>query len=171
MQNEELNIKLSDLEKFDEAPAPDDALRAFDAASGQTVLPVGEYVCKLESGELVTTSTQKQAYRLRFSVLEPAAYAALAVWKYLVLNDAANANRAKAALAPLGVRTSADLKRAPFPEANRQIICRVTVGVQKNDSTRNDVLKFTVERDERDDGGAAARFALPPDAPAEGGTG
>jgi hypothetical protein len=46
----------------------------------------------------------------------------------------------------------------------------VLVGIQKNDPARNDVIRFTVESDERDDGSAAARFALPPDKPEGGGS-
>ncbi|MDY3555749.1 hypothetical protein R5W24_004895 [Gemmata sp. JC717] len=169
MADEKLNFNPGDLDQFDRAPDPDDALSAFDSAAGVSVIPPGWYVCKLEAGELVTTSTNKPAYRVRFSVLEPAEHAGFSLWRYFVLHDVANANRAKAALAPLGIRSSADLKRVPFPEADRLITCRVLVAVQKNDPTRNDVERFAVVRDERDASTVAARFLLDPNAATGGG--
>lgn len=167
MPDEKLNFNADDLDQFDRAADPDGALSAFDSAAGVSVIPAGWYVCRLEAGELVNTSTGKPAYRLRFAVQEPAEHAGFTLWRYYVLHDAANANRAKAALAPLGIRTSADLRRAPFPAAGRTITCKVLVAIQKNDPTRNDVERFVVVSDERDDGSAAARFALPTEAPKE----
>lgn len=171
MTDKPLNFNPDDLGAFDNAPDPADALAAFDNATGATCVPAGWYRCRLESGELVTTSTGKQAYRLRFAVVEPAEHAGFTLWRYLVLNDPqdanrakANANKAKAALAPLGLRTGADLQRAPFPDIGRTIVCNVLVTIQKNDPTRNDVERFTVERDESDTLTAATRFALPSDA-------
>lgn len=167
MSNEKLNFNPGDLDQFDRASDPADALSAFDSAAGVSVIPSGQYACTLEAGELVTTSTGKPAYRLRFAVVTPAEHAGFILWRYYVMHDAANANRAKAALAPLGIRTSADLRRAPFPEVGRTITCNVLVAIQKNDPTRNDVERFVVISDERDDGNAAARFALPAEAPKE----
>lgn len=168
MADKPLNFYPDDLGAFDRSPDPTDDLSAFDNATGATFVPAGWYLCRLEAGELVATKAGKQAYRLRFVVIEPAAHTGFTLWRYCTFAAAANANRAKAALAPLGLRTSADLRRAPFPEAGRTILCRVLVAIQKNDSTRNDVERFTVERDQCDDTTAAARFALPPDA-GEGG--
>lgn len=168
MPDEQLNFNPDDLGGFDRARNPgDDDLSAFDAASGATFVPPGWYECRLEAGTLFTTSTGKPAYSLRFAVIEPAEHVPFLLWRNCLL-DAANANRSKAMLAPLGLRTGADLKEL-FPKPGRTIRCRVLVTMQKNDRTRNDVQRFTVERDDRDDGHAAARFALPADASKEGG--
>jgi hypothetical protein len=170
MTDQPLNFNPGDLGAFDSAPAPADELAAFDAATGATHVPAGKYLCRLEAGELTTTRAGKPAYRLRFIVVEPTEYAGFALWRYHTFGDAACVNRAKAALAPLGISTSADLRRIPFPESGRTIICRVVVGVQQrpDGTTGNDVIRFTVERDERAANDTAARFALPPDA-GEGG--
>ncbi|VTR91693.1 unnamed protein product [Gemmata massiliana] len=169
MLDKPLNFNPGDLGAFDSAADPGEALAAFDSASGVTVLPAGWYTCRLESGELHTTKAGKLAYRLRFTVVEPAEHAAFSLWRYFTLADPANANRAKAALASLGLRSGADLRRAPFPEAGRVIVCNVLVGVQKDDPTRNDVMRFTVTSDERDNSTAAARFAVPSESGTEGG--
>jgi hypothetical protein len=159
MSDKPLNFNPDDLGAFDNAPEPNDDLSAFDNASGATVIPAGWYNCRLERGELAPTSTGKQAYRLRFAVAHPSEHAGFTLWKYYF--PVADPNRAKAALAPLGIRSGADLRRVPFPEAGRTILCRVLVTIQKNDPTRNDVEKFEVLSDERDDDGTANRFALP----------
>jgi hypothetical protein len=169
MADEPLSFNPDDLGAFDRAPDPSDALAAFDNATGATFVPAGIYLCRLEAGELTTTRAGKQAYRLRFVVVEPTEHAGFPLWRYYTFADKASANRAKAALAPLRISTSADLQRIPFPEAGRVIICRVVVGIQKDDPTRNDVVRFTVVSDDRDDGTAASRFALPPKA-GEGGS-
>jgi len=170
MADESLNFNPDDLGEFDRAPDPAEALAAFDKASGATFVPAGVYLGKLEAGELVTTRAGKPAYRLRFAVVEPAAHAGFTLWRFYTFADPGNANRAKAALAPLRLCTGADLRRCPFPDTGRLILCRVLVGIQKDDPTRNDVIRFTVERDEGDDSSAAARFSLPPDGSGEGGS-
>jgi hypothetical protein len=169
MADKPLNFNPDDLGAYDRAPDPTDELAAFDNATGATVVPPGVYLCRLEAGYLKKTQAGRQAYWLRFVVVEPAEHAGFTLWRCYTFGDAGNANRAKAALAPLGLSTSADLHRAPFPEVGRIIICRLIVGIQKNDPTRNDVVRFAIERDERDGGNAAVRFALPPDNP-EGGS-
>jgi hypothetical protein len=162
MADKPLNFNPDDLGAFERAADPTDALAAFDSASGETCIPAGWYSCRIEAGELLTTKSGKPAYRLRFAVVGPAEHAGFTLWRYYTL-DAANAGRAKAALAPLGLNTSADLRRAPFPEVGRLIRCKVLVAIQKNDPSRNDVERFIVERDERGGGdtGTPARFALP----------
>jgi hypothetical protein len=65
-----------------------------------------------------------------------------------LLHDKPNADRAKVALGPLGLRSGADLQKQ-FPDPGRVITCRVLVALQKNDPTRNDVERFTVESDTR----------------------
>jgi hypothetical protein len=161
MADAPLNFNPDDLgDDFDSAPDPSDALSAFDNAAGVTVLAPGWYECRLESGAYVTTKKGKPAYRIKFAAVAPAEVAGFVLWRYQLL-DADNANQAKAALSPLGIRSGADIRRAPFPEAGRRITCRVLVGVQKDDPTRNDVLRFEVVSDERDDDSSAGRFALP----------
>lgn len=167
MPEKPLDFNSEALGAFDNAPDPADALAAFDAATGATCIPAGEYLCRLDAGELLTTKTGKPAYRLRFSVVEPAAHAGFALWRYYVMHDKPSAERAKAALAPLGLCTGVDLRRTPFPEPGRTIICKVLVTIQKNDPTRNDAERFTVVSDERDETTAAARFALPPNSTPE----
>lgn len=147
MSDRPLNFDPSSLGSFDAAHDPADALAGFDSADGVTTVPPGMYRCQLQSGELVTTKTGKSAYRLRFVVDEPEKHAGFQLLRYFVLNDPANANRAKAALAPLGLKSSADLKQFPFPQPGRTIICKLLVGVQKNDPTMNDVLRFSIESD------------------------
>jgi len=165
MSDKPLNFNPDDLGAFDKASDPADELAAFDNATGTTHVPAGVYLCQLEAGELATTRTGKQGYRLRFVIVEPSEHAGFAPWRWYTFADAASANRAKAALAPLGISTSADLRRIPFPESGRTILCRVVVGVQQRpDGTPgNDVVRFSIERDERDGNSTstAARFALP----------
>jgi hypothetical protein len=153
MGDEKLNFNPDDLGGFDAAGSSgDDDLGGFDAAAGVTFVPGGWYLCKLEAGDLLRTkSTGKRAYRLRFSVIEPAEHVGFALWRYYTLDTQAAQNQAKAALSPLGLTNQVKLRVKPFPEAGRSIICRVLVGVQQkpDGSTGNDVIRFTVERDDR----------------------
>ena len=153
MAEEKLNFNPSDLGGYDAAGTTGaDDLAGFDAATGATFVPAGLYLCKLEAGDLLRTkSTGKQAYRLRFSIVGPAEHVGFALWRYYTLDDKAAMNRAKAALAPLGLQTGADLRKSPFPETGRSILCRVLVTVQQkpDGSTGNDVQRFTVEKDDR----------------------
>jgi len=163
MADERLNFDSDDLADFDSAGTPNaDALAGFDAATGATFVPAGTYVCRLEAGALVTTKKGKPAYRLRFAVVEPAEHAGFAHWRYYVLDTPDAQNRGKVALAPLGLCQAADLRRSPFPEPGRVILCRVLVGLQQrpDGSTGNDVIRFTVERDDR---AAPNPFAVPLD--------
>jgi len=118
-------------------------LSGFDAADGTTTVPAGVYLCKIERGELTQTKAGKTAYRLLVKTVEPAAHAGFALWRWYVLADAAGANRAKAALAPLGLTTSADLRRA-YPPIGQDVYVTALVTV-KNDPQRgpsNDVERF-----------------------------
>lgn len=161
--SEKLNFDNDDLRGFDAANSADGAdLSGFDAATGATFIPAGTYLCRLDEGKLVLTRGGKTAYRVRFSVVEPVEHAGFTLWRYFVLDNPANNNRAKQALAPLGLTTAADLRRWPFPETGRVLLCRVVVGVQAkpDGSTGNDVIRFTVERDDRP---PANPFAVPLD--------
>ena len=167
MTDKPLDFDPAALGAFDAANDPADALAAFDAATGVTAVPAGEYTAEIGSGELVTTRTGRTAYRLKFVLTAPDAYAGFTLWRYHVLDDKPNADRAKAALAPLGLRTGADLRK-PFP-AGRVVVCRLVVGLQKDDPSRNDVLRFTVVSDTpAATTSTADRFALPTEGQGEG---
>lgn len=161
--SEKLNFDNDDLRGFDAANSADGAdLSGFDAATGATFVPAGTYLCRIDEGKLVVTRGGKNAYRLRFSVVEPTEHAGFTLWRYYTLHTREDFNRAKQALAPLALTTSADLRRWPFPETGRVLLCRVVVGVQTkpDGSTGNDVIRFNVERDDR---AAANPFAVPLD--------
>lgn len=129
------------LARFDAAGGED--LSQFDAADGATAIPAGWYTCTVAQGEVVTTKTAKPAYRLAFDVADDP-HRGFRLWRYYVLDTLANANRAKAALAPFGLTTSAALK-APFP-GPRTITAKVLVAVQTraDGTTSNDVVRFKV---------------------------
>ncbi len=134
-------------------PGGADPLDAFDRADGTTHVPAGVYTARVVEGGLVTTKAGKAAYRL---VLETDAgpHAGHKLYRYYVLGDpdpskaAAAANRAKAALTPLGLSTAAAL-RTPYPAPGREVTLRVWVGVQpRPDGTpSNDVVRFEVADD------------------------
>jgi hypothetical protein len=137
-----LNGATDDLHQFDTATGDD--LAAFDDATGATFVPAGWYVCDLARGEVVMTKTNKTAYRLSLDVRE-GPHRGFRVWRYFTFDTPANANRAKATLAPLGLRTSADLRK-PFPGPGRTITLRVLVTVHdRPDGTKgNNIERFEV---------------------------
>ena len=143
-----LNDNANDLAAFDTATTPDD-LAAFDDATGSTHIPAGWYDCAVVCGELVTTKKGKPAFRLTLDVAD-GPHRGFRLWRYFTFENPANANRAKAALAPLGLRTSADLRR-PFPGAGRTVRLRVLVTVQdRPDATKgNNIERFEVLEDRR----------------------
>jgi len=118
----------ADLAAFDAAPDPLRAdLSAFDRAEGRpALLPPGNYVLRVESGELTMTRAGKLAYRMRFSVIEPSEYAGHSLNRWLLLDSPAACNRAKIALAPLGL-TSAEALRRPFPEPGKMVYVNALV--------------------------------------------
>lgn len=118
-------------------------LDGFDKADGTTTVPAGVYVCKIERGELTATKAGKTAYRLCFKTVEPSQHAGFTLWRWYVLADAAGMNRAKAALAPLGLTTAADL-RAAYPPIGKDVYVKALVTL-KHDAQRgasNDVERF-----------------------------
>jgi len=122
------------------APGPD--LSGFDTADGTTTVPAGVYTLKVERGELTTTKAGKTAYRLCFKTVEPSAHAGFVLWRWYVLADAAGMNRAKAALAPLGLTTSADLRR-PFPGFKDVYVkALVTLKHDRERGPSNDIERF-----------------------------
>lgn len=133
----------NDPNQSDNATGADD-LSAFDKASGVTCVPAGIYVCTVVRGELLTTKTDKLAYRLTFDVSD-GPHTGFRLWKYLMLDTDAAAGRAKAVLLPFGITTSADLRK-PFPGPGRVITVRALVVVKpRPDGTDgNDIERFTV---------------------------
>ena len=150
---------------FDAADPADD-LAAFDAASTETAVPAGEYVCKVERGQLSRTRAGKSGYRLCFSVAE-GPHAGFTFWRWHML-EGGSARYSKIALAPLKIATSDDLRRQPFPGSQRTIICKLIVSAKpRPDGTPgNDVERFTVVSDETP---PPSRFAVDLDG-TDGGT-
>jgi hypothetical protein len=133
-----LNDPTDPLTRFD---AAGDDLAAFDAATGQTHVPPGWYAATVARGEIATTKTTgKTCYRLALDLADDP-HRGFRVWRTLTFDTAANANRAKVLLDPLGLRTSADLRR-PFPGPGRVVRVRVLLGVNTWQGTTTN----TVER-------------------------
>lgn len=160
-----LNDPNDDLNRFDAATGFDD-LSAFDNAAGVAVLPAGWYAVTVVRGELLTTKKGKAAYRLTLDVAD-GPHAGFRLWRYFLLDTQASANRSKAALAPLGLLTSADLRR-PFPGPNRAVVLRALVVVKPrpDGGDGNDTERFTVVEDRAT---VPNPNAVDPDAGAEGG--
>lgn len=139
-----------------DAPDPGDDLSGFDAASVETAVPPGDYLCRLERGQLARTKAGRTGYRVCFAVAE-GPHAGFTLWRwYMTGGDAARYS--KAALAPLKLNNSDDLRRQPFPGPGRAVLCRVTVTAKpRPDGTPgNDVERFAVVSD---DTAPASRFA------------
>lgn len=146
MSDRPLNFNEDEFRAFDDAaPDPDDALAAFDSASGITCVPPGTYTGQITSGELVTTRKGKRAYKLTFAVTDPDKYAGFTISKWFTFNTKDAADFAKDALKPLELKTSADLKSL-FPNG-RVILCKLIVGLQRDDPSRNDLIRFSVISD------------------------
>ena len=142
-----LNSPNDDLNNFDAAGGGDD-LAAFDAATGETHIPAGVYACTVARGEVTLTKQAKQAYRLALDVAD-GPHRGFRLWRYFTFNTPGAANYAKKMLAPLGLKTAADLRKKPFPEAGRVIAVSVLVTVREDPQfgTRNDVERFVVTDD------------------------
>jgi len=137
----------TDLAAFDAATDPQKAdLSAFDRAEGRpALLPAGNYVLRVESGELTMTRAGKLAYRLRFSVIRPSEYAGHSLNRWLLLDSPAACNRAKIALAPLGLTTSEALRRF-FPEPGQAVYVNalVVISPARGDfPVTNSIERFT----------------------------
>jgi len=133
------------LDGFDAAPSLDGVdLSGFDNADGKLTVPAGVYLCRIERGELIVTRAGKPAYRLRFATVEPAEHAGFTLWRYFVLADAAGFNRAKIALAPLGIRCADDLRKA-YPPIGTTLYVRALVTIRPAKDgypESNDVERF-----------------------------
>jgi hypothetical protein len=142
-----LNGPNDDLRQFDAATSREADLAAFDEATGATHIPDGWYDGKLVCGEVVTTKTNKTAYRLTIEVSD-GPHRGYRLWRYFIFDTPANVNRAKAALAPLGLKTSADLRK-PFPDPDRSIAMRLLVKLRerRDGSQGSNVERFEVVED------------------------
>lgn len=138
-----LNSGNDDLNKFDSAGGGDD-LAAFDEATGETSIPPGLYQCTIHQGEVITTKKGKLAYRLAFEVSE-GQHIGFRLWRYFTFDTPAAANWAKLTLAPLGLKSSNDLRK-PFPAPGRVVFVRALVSVREDPQwgKRNDVERFEV---------------------------
>jgi hypothetical protein len=143
---EALNDPNDDLNKFDSASGGDD-LAAFDAATGDPTIPAGWYVCTITRGEAVPTKKGKTAYRLTLDVAE-GSHQGYRLWRYFTFGTPLEANRAKLALAPLGLNNSTALRKQ-FPEPGRLITLKVLVGVENSPEwgKQNRVERFEVIED------------------------
>lgn len=135
-----------DLNKFDTAGG-DGELAAFDSATGETCVPAGWYVCTVVRGELKPTKkTGKLGYRLLVEITADGPHKGFRVGRTFTFDSAYAANLAKNALAPLGLRTGADL-RTLFPAPGRVITVRAFLSVgewegrPKNDLERLEVIE------------------------------
>jgi hypothetical protein len=119
----------------------------FDRATGVTHVPPGWYECVVIRGEMVKTKKGKDAYRLWMEVAA-GPHCKHPLWRYYTLDTLPAANQAKAALAPLGLRTGADLSR-PYPAQGQVVKVRVLVAVQTREdgSTGDDVQRFELISD------------------------
>jgi hypothetical protein len=131
------------MNKFDTAGGIDD-LAAFDNATGQTHIPAGWYVCTIARGEVTTTKNGKTAYRLAFDVCD-GQHQGFRLWRYFTFDTPGAANWAKLTLAPLGLKTSAELRK-PFPNPGRVVKVKVFVALRDDPQwgKRNDVERFEV---------------------------
>lgn len=144
---------------FDSAPGGYD-LSGFDTATGDTTVPAGTYLCRVESGELKETASGLPAYVLRFSVVAPAEHSGATFWNWSMLAGQTAINRSKKELAPLGLRTLAQLQ-SPFPPDGEEVFCQCIVTVRDSEEygPRNNVKRFT--RCDPPEGEAAAPASLP----------
>jgi hypothetical protein len=119
-----------DLSAFDATTDPQKIdLSAFDRADPRPVVPAGWYVCRIESGKLDVTRAGKLCYRLRLTVIDPPEFAGRALFKPVMLHDAAAQARARMVLSPLGL-ASAEALRRPFPEPGKPIYVRALVVIK-----------------------------------------
>ena len=132
------------LSGYDAAPDPNDFdLSGFDAATGKTTVPPGNYVCRIERGELTKTKSGKQAYKFRFVVVEPAEHTGFTTWKWFLLTDQSGFNRLKATSSPFGLVTSAHLREC-YPPRGREVYaqCLITHKDEGPYGPSNDVQRF-----------------------------
>jgi hypothetical protein len=104
-------------------------LSAFDKADPRPIVPAGWYVCRIESGKLDVTRAGKLCYRLRLTVIDPPEFAGRALFKPVMLHDAAAQARARTMLSPLGL-ASAEALRRPFPSVGKPVFVKALVTIQ-----------------------------------------
>ena len=131
------------------APAPTGFdLTGYDSATGDTTIPADWYICEVENGTLTTTGSGDPCYRLRFAVVQSdkgdTSHAGTKVWRTIMLKDRSYFDRAKTALAPLGL-TTGDHLQATYPPEGERVFCRclVTLSNKPEYGPRNFVERFT----------------------------
>ncbi len=164
--------KLSDILSAGAGSGQDfgDIWNSTDAAGDFAPLPAGQYICRIESGELDTSSRGTMGYKLTFVVIEgpkkgtegETDSAGRKLWHDLWLTPAA-LPMAKRDLAKLGI-TDPEQMEEPLPLGIR---CRVQVALRRDDdgTERNRVKRFEVIGIDTPEPEAFA--PLPTDSPAD----
>jgi hypothetical protein len=122
-----------------------DVWNSTAAADDFGPIPPGNYVCRVESGELDTSRKGTPGYKLTFCVLEgpggETQYAGRKLWHDCWLTPAA-LPQSKRDLVKLGIDTTEKLE-SPLPPGIR---CQVQVALRKDDdgSEHNRVRRFDV---------------------------
>jgi len=143
-----LNFSAAPLPNFNSPVPTGFDLTGYDSATGDTTIPAGWYICLVESGTLDTTGSGDPCYRLRFAVVQSdkgdTSPAGTKVWRTLMLTDRYSFNRAKTALATLGL-TTGDHLQAAYPPEGESVFCRclVTLSNKPEYGPRNFVERFT----------------------------
>jgi hypothetical protein len=129
-------------------PSSEEGLRAFDAAQPApeyAPLPPGIYIARVVRGEYTTTKKGKEAYRMRFEVIEgPHTGKSIPrTWTF----GAKELSYTKRDLGLFGLTTSTQLL-SPFPEPGRDYIVRLVVALQRDDNgiERNDIKRIELVR-------------------------
>jgi hypothetical protein len=113
-----------------------------EATPDYAPLPKGEYVARVEHGEIHTARSGTKGYKVTFVVIE-GEHTGRKLWRDHWLTDKTK-DRSKGELNKLGISTSAHLHR-PLP---RGIVCRLSVVLRRNDDGAefNEVKSFAVLR-------------------------
>jgi hypothetical protein len=151
---------LSDILRGDQADALAAAWDSTEAAADHKPLPKGEFVARVERGELASAKSGTPGYKLCFQVIE-GEHAGRRAWHDCWLTPAAMP-MTKRDLAKLGIVEHKQLAQ-PLPQG---IVCRLRVTLRRNDdgAEYNRVESFDVLRVETP---ASDPFAPPAELPAE----
>jgi hypothetical protein len=140
---------------------PPGGIHNFDTAEPApeySPVPPGVYIARVRKGEYTTTQKGKEAYRMRFEVIE-GPHTGKSVFRTWTFGTKA-LPYTKRDLTLFGL-TSFEKLLSPFPEPGRDHIVRLVVALQRKDDGRefNEVKKIDIIRV---DGSPAAAFMIPP---------